>query len=168
MFFAIAALAVQGLQQEAAQERAKVDEQYRQELLAIAAEQERVNAEAQVAGRLAEYNEVMAAQDVIFGTQGRLEEGSVRAIERESERGLERDISLIRAIGATKAEMTEAGAAGQASGFAKQQQAQTNQLISSGLSSIGGAYYNKPRPANAADEKSYRLWNKKQNNKQVK
>ena len=137
MFFAIAALAVQGLQQEAAQERAKVDEEFRQQMLEIAAEQERINAEAQVAGRLAEYNEVMAAQDVIFGTQGRLEEGSVRAIERESERALERDTSLIRAMGATRAQMTRAGAAGQAAGFAKQQQAQREQYATQVMSTIG-------------------------------
>ena len=106
-------------------------------MLEISAEQERVNAEAQVAGRLSEYNQVVAAQDVIFGTQGRKEEGSVMAIESESERALERDVSLIRAVGATKAQMVRAGAAGQASGFAKQQQAQRNQYTTSIISEVG-------------------------------
>ena len=136
MFFAIAALAVQGLQQEAAQERAKVDEAFRQQILEIAAEQERINAEAQVAGRLAEYNEVIATQDVIFGTQGRLEEGSAAAIGAESERALERDVSLIRAIGATRAQMTRAGAAGQAAGFARQEQAQREQFTTKAVETI--------------------------------
>jgi Tfp pilus assembly protein PilV len=138
MFFAIAALAVQGLQMNAAQERAAVDEEYRQQLLNISAEQERTNAEAEAAGRISEYNQVMAAQDIIFGTQGRKEEGSVTAIQGESERALERDVSLIRAIGGTRSKMVKAGAAGQASGFAKQQQAQSNQFVSNVISTVGG------------------------------
>ena len=139
MFFAVAQVAVGFLQMSKAQERAKVDEGFRQQMLEIAAEQERVNAEAQVAGRLAEYSEVMATQDVIFGTQGRLEEGSARAIERESERALGRDVSLIRAAGATRAQMARAGAAGEASGFAKRQAAERGQFLASAIETIGTA-----------------------------
>lgn len=137
MFFAIAALASQEFGTMRAEESARVNEKYRQDMLEIAAEQQRVNAEAAVAGRLAEYNEIVATQDVIFGTQGRLEEGSVAAIESESERALERDTSLIRAIGATKAQMTRAGAAGQASGFESQMAAQRAGLVTSALSTVG-------------------------------
>ncbi len=139
MFFAVAQVAVGFLQMSKAQERAQVDEEFRQQMLAISAEQERVNAEAQVAGRLAEYNEVMAAQDVIFGTQGRLEEGSARAIERESERALGRDVSLIRAAGATREKMARAGAAGEASAFAKSQAAERAQFLASSIETIGTA-----------------------------
>ena len=140
MFFAVAALANQVFGSMRAEESAHVNEAYRQDMLEIAAEQERVNAEAQVAGRLAEYNEVVATQDVIFGTQGRLEEGSVAAIQSEGERALERDTSLIRAIGATKAQMTRAGAAGQASGFESQAAAKRAQNVSSALSLVGGTF----------------------------
>jgi len=137
MFFAIGALVLQGIQQEQSQSRMQIDEEFRQQMLSISAEQERVNAEAQAAARMAEYNQVIETQDIIFGTQGRKSEGTATAIQQESERALKRDTSLIKAMGETRAAMTRAGAAGQASGFTKQQQAQSNQFQAQAIQTIG-------------------------------
>lgn len=137
MWFAIAQIATQAFQMERQQERAAVDEQYRQQLLGLAAKQEETNAEAQVAQRLNEYNKVMEAQDIIFGTQGRKEEGSVQAIQSAGEQALERDISLIRAAGASRSAMRKAGAAGEMAGFQRAQEGQRQQFVGSAIQTIG-------------------------------
>jgi hypothetical protein len=137
MWFAIAQIATQAFGQMRAEERQKVDDAYRQQLLSLSAEQERVNAEAQVAQRTNEYNKVMEAQDLIFGMQGRKEEGSVSAIQNAGEQAYERDVSLIRAAGASRSQMRKAGAAGEALANQRVQQAQRNQLVSNAIQTIG-------------------------------
>ena len=137
MWFAIAQVATQAFGQMRAEEAQKVDDAYRQQMLNIAVEQERVNAEAQVAQRTSEYNKVMEAQDLIFGAQGRKEEGSVQAIQRASEQGLQRDVSLIRAAGAARSQMRKAGAAGEMLASSRATEAGRNQIVSSALQTIG-------------------------------
>lgn len=136
MWFAIAQIVAQGFGMERQQEAERAGWEAEKQLREIAAQQERSNAEAAVAARTAEYTKVMEAQDLIFGTQGRKMEGSVSAIEQASEQQFQRDVSLIRAAGASRAQMQRAGIAGSEYGLTAKQAAERRNFATKAASSI--------------------------------
>lgn len=132
----VAQIVAQGFGMERQQEAERAGWEAEKQLREIAAQQERSNAEAAVAARTAEYTKVMEAQDLIFGTQGRKMEGSVSSIEQASEQEFQRDVSLIRASGAARAQMQRAGTAGMESGLVSKQAAERQKFFIDSASTI--------------------------------
>jgi len=136
MWFALAQIAAQGFAMDRAQEAQRVGWDTERQLREIASQQEIANAEAQAAARTADYNRVMEAQDLIFGTQGRKAEGSVTALYTGQEQQYKRDISLIKASGQARAQMQRAGTAGMEAGLIGQQAAQSGKFAADAASLI--------------------------------